>query len=328
MTWLETHRPQSVSECIGIRSEFNAIKQFFQSWKEERPIGSLLILGGIAGTGKTTLVHAIANDLEMELMEVNASDTRNVDSLGAAVAQAYQSTFDNSKRILLLDEADGIKAWGPIERVIASPPCAVVLTANTTTKIPFAIRKQALQFALEPPSLRHRRRLIDFICEEEGLEHDGHTRNLIAQACTTWRSVVVTLQTTPVGVEEAELHERLHDMSNTDSLIRLLTGREYTGQPQGESIVRYAIYNGGDGDDIAKALLLMAHSRKVTGLHQVAQAYTRALRCADPVETPPFRKRKSPTEPSATHTASKPTTPKTTSPTPTPSVDGFGGFFS
>ena len=328
MTWLEQFRPQNLGECIGIRSEFNAIKQFFVSWKEGRPIGDLLILSGLAGTGKTTLVHAIGNDLNMEVIEVNASMTRNKDALESAIAPAYLSTFSGRMRILLLDEADGIRAWQVIEGLVKSPPCAIVLTANDQSKIPYSLRKQSLQYNLQPPSERHRLRLIDRICEEEGLGHPQSVRVLIARECTSWRSVVATLQTTPEDIEVEDLEERLHDVSQADAITSVLKGKPVPKSPRNITLLNYANYN---GVDVSDGLLLYQWSKQVAGMSKISQAWAEAIRVKGLVDTPPFRKKKD-KQPKATTSAPQTRTKQTTvqdePKTPPPQANGFGGFFT
>lgn len=327
MTWLEEFRPQTLDDCIGVRSEFNAIKQFFASWKEERPIGNLLLLAGLAGTGKTTIVHAIAADLDMDVTEVNASIVRTKEPLTTAIAPAYLSSFGNRKRILLLDESDGIKAWQVVEDIAKNPPCAIVMTANDQSKIPYAVRKQSLQFNLQPPTQRHRLRLVDRICDAKSLMHGDAVRHKIAESCTSWRSVVATLQTTPENIDVESLEVRLHDVSQIQAVQHILKGKAVPKAPRNITILNHAVYN---GCDVADGVLLLQWSRSVAGLAKVSQAWAEALRVKGPIDTPPFRnvmkKKQATTTTKATRT--EPTPKKESSVAPPPKTEGFGGFFS
>ncbi|MCF7862065.1 replication factor C large subunit [Candidatus Woesearchaeota archaeon] len=71
--------------------------------------GKAMLLHGPTGTGKTSAVIALANELDYELIEVNASSKRNKDQIesiiGAATSQ--MSLFGNSK-IILIDDIDGL----------------------------------------------------------------------------------------------------------------------------------------------------------------------------------------------------------------------------
>ena len=67
------------------------------------------ILHGTTGTGKTSSVYALANELNYEILEINASDFRNkaqIDSIIGGAAQ-QQSLLQKGK-IILIDELDGI----------------------------------------------------------------------------------------------------------------------------------------------------------------------------------------------------------------------------
>jgi replication factor C large subunit len=96
-----------------------------------------LVLHGPPGTGKTASVHALARELDLELIEVNASDVRNKASinelLGAALGQ--QSLFFKGN-VILVDEADGLsgtKDRGGLQAVLALVKEArypVIITAN------------------------------------------------------------------------------------------------------------------------------------------------------------------------------------------------------
>ena len=65
---------------------------------------------GPPGTGKTTLVHTLARQLDYDVVEMNASDVRNKEALQARIAPVFQNTSNLiGKRIMLfLDEVDGI----------------------------------------------------------------------------------------------------------------------------------------------------------------------------------------------------------------------------
>ena len=65
----------------------------------------LLFYGG-AGTGKTTLAKIIANNVDADIMYINASDENNVDTVRTKIKN-YASTIGFKKwKIVILDEAD------------------------------------------------------------------------------------------------------------------------------------------------------------------------------------------------------------------------------
>ncbi len=128
--WVEQYRPKTLSEVQG---QEEAVSKLKNAVLKKKPA---LIYGSV-GCGKTTAAHAIAHDLNYEIVEVNASDFRNADKIKATVGNAVQqmSLFARGK-IILVDEVDGIAGnedRGGIQelnRLLENAKHAVVLTAN------------------------------------------------------------------------------------------------------------------------------------------------------------------------------------------------------
>lgn len=115
MSWADLYRPKSVSELVISASSLKEISQWLDRWKEGVPLKKSLVLYGPPGVGKTSAALAIAHDLGYPLVEMNASDQRNRDSmksiaLMAALYQDISANFgmENQKKIILIDEADSI----------------------------------------------------------------------------------------------------------------------------------------------------------------------------------------------------------------------------
>ncbi len=103
MSFTEKYRPGSLNEIEGQESAVNQISRLV---KERRPI----LIYGPTGTGKTAAAIALANGLGFDVIEVNASDTRNKDAIKEIVGNAakQQSLFSSGK-LILVDELDGIE---------------------------------------------------------------------------------------------------------------------------------------------------------------------------------------------------------------------------
>ena len=133
--WSEIYRPTRVQDMIGNEDERLTVMKWLSGWvKGSRP----LLLVGPPGVGKTTLVHALARQLDYDLIEMNASDTRNRDQLEQLIAPILVNTSIFGKNILLfLDEVDGISGredTGGIEsivRIMKQPTIPVIMAANS-----------------------------------------------------------------------------------------------------------------------------------------------------------------------------------------------------
>jgi len=137
LPWPEKHRPRKLDGLVGNREAIGALKSWVESWISKIPGKRAALLVGPPGTGKTASVGALANDLDMELVEFNSSDKRNKDSIETLVWRAAsQQTLDGRHRLILLDEVDGLSGTsdrggvGAILKVIKDAVHPIVMTAN------------------------------------------------------------------------------------------------------------------------------------------------------------------------------------------------------
>ncbi len=137
LPWPEKHRPRSLDQIVGNVDTISMMKKWVSFWKTRVPDKRAALLVGPPGTGKTASIGAIANDLDMELVEFNSSDKRNKDSIETLVWRAAsQQTLDGRPRIILLDEVDGLSGTsdiggvGAIIKVIKDSVHPIMMTAN------------------------------------------------------------------------------------------------------------------------------------------------------------------------------------------------------
>ncbi|MHA1291033.1 MAG: replication factor C large subunit [Promethearchaeota archaeon] len=170
LPWVEKYRPKSIKEMalptakvngnrVDLAEElknfvvnfFNEIKKInnenkkIKSYnkkaleKEQKeelripPEKAALILEGQPGIGKTSIVYALANDLNMEVIETNASDTRTRDALEKKLKETIKSRgimdfiTESKQKLILIDEIDGI--YGNKDR--GAVPAILELIQNT-----------------------------------------------------------------------------------------------------------------------------------------------------------------------------------------------------
>jgi replication factor C large subunit len=138
--WVEKYRPKISAEVIGNEDA----KASFIRWVKSKRRKKAALLYGPSGVGKTILVHAVAQDLNFNVVEMNASDIRTKKTI-TRIAEPTTSliSLDQFFRnrvgtLLLLDEIDGIYGqedrggvWAII-KIIRETRIPVVLTANVT----------------------------------------------------------------------------------------------------------------------------------------------------------------------------------------------------
>ncbi len=92
-----------------------------------------VLLEGPPGIGKTTLAYALGNDLNMDVIETNASDTRTKGALESKLRETTKSrgimdfVVQSKKKLILIDEIDGL--YGVTDR--GAVPTILSLIENT-----------------------------------------------------------------------------------------------------------------------------------------------------------------------------------------------------
>jgi replication factor C large subunit len=119
---LESFINEFFKEMEKVNIENRKIRQFNRihiekEQKEEikiAPEKAAVLLEGPPGIGKTSIVYALANDLNMEVIETNASDTRTKAKLEAKLKETVKTRgimdfiADTKRKLILIDEVDGI----------------------------------------------------------------------------------------------------------------------------------------------------------------------------------------------------------------------------
>jgi DNA polymerase III delta prime subunit len=148
--WVEKYRPKTVKDCIlspGLTKIFsNIVKQ------GEMPN---MILSGTSGLGKTTIARALCNELDLDVLQINASEESGIDTLRSKIKQFASSVSLHSgkHKVVLLDEADYLNAQStqPALRAFIeefSQSCRFILTCNFKNRIiePLHSRCSVIEF--------------------------------------------------------------------------------------------------------------------------------------------------------------------------------------
>lgn len=138
LPWIMKYRPKRISD---VANQDNAKREFItwlNQWLKGRPEKKAALLYGPPGCGKTSLVEAAANEYDLELIEMNASDFRRREDIERIVkiAATQMSLFRRKGKIILLDEVDGISGTadrGGLDAIldlVNTTRHPVVMTAN------------------------------------------------------------------------------------------------------------------------------------------------------------------------------------------------------
>jgi len=119
---------------IGNEESREKFLLWLKKWKQG---AKAAILVGPPGTGKTTCVHLSAEKLGLQLVELNASDTRTKEKLSKRLGEVIHSgSLFGTKSLVFLDEVDGLAGradYGAIEFIreaVKRSDNPVVMAAN------------------------------------------------------------------------------------------------------------------------------------------------------------------------------------------------------
>ena len=210
--WVEKYRPKKISEVIGNKEAIQKFLKWIDSWEKGKPFKKAALLYGPPGIGKTSLVLAYALEKNYDMIEMNASDWRNANKMSeiAGVASQQSTLLGSNKRIIIIDEVDGIAGkedmggLSILNKIISETHVPIVLIAND-------IWQPRLT------SLREKSELIEFkkvhkasivsllkkICEIEKIKYDEMVLKNIAERSTgDVRSAINDLQAIGEGRKE------------------------------------------------------------------------------------------------------------------------------
>ncbi|MFC1752637.1 AAA family ATPase [Thermoproteota archaeon] len=75
--WTNTYVPKKLKDVEGQEGPLEQLKKFVDTFKRQRK--KAVLVYGDSGCGKTSAVYALANEMNLEVFELNASDFRNKD---------------------------------------------------------------------------------------------------------------------------------------------------------------------------------------------------------------------------------------------------------
>jgi DNA polymerase III delta prime subunit len=149
--WVEKYRPDTLDGYVGNQAIVDKVRVYLQSGDVPH-----LLLFGSAGTGKTTLAKLIANNIDCDLMYVNASDENNVDTVRDKIKNFASTIGFRQWKLIILDEADFLtpNAQAALRNLMEtfSKTTRFILTCNYVEKIIDPIQSRCQVFAITPPS--------------------------------------------------------------------------------------------------------------------------------------------------------------------------------
>lgn len=240
MLWANKYRPMTFNQMVGGARSLAHLKDNMQH---------LLLYSRGAGTGKTTLAHVLANELDCPLHVFNASSkkTRGIAFVEQELIPLTRAGIRN--QIILLDEADQLthEAQSALKGVIENADGYFILTCNDISKVSAWIQSRCLKIEFLPIAKEPMMDRLEYICGSEGVTitesqlgiicdaHEGDLRNAInaLQAFASFDDPIKATQfinSLTVQDFDSKLFLKLcvaeRDMANASSMLNSRDTRE------------------------------------------------------------------------------------------------------
>ena len=148
---VEKYRPTNIDNYVGNESIKNTIKNYIT----QNDIQNLLFYGP-AGTGKTTLSKLITKNIDCDVLYINASDERGIETIRDKVSGFASTMSFKPLKVVILDEADflTIQAQASLRNVIEtfSRSTRFILTCNYLERIIDPLQSRCQTLKIIPPN--------------------------------------------------------------------------------------------------------------------------------------------------------------------------------
>lgn len=229
--WTIKYQPRSAKEVQGHDEALITIKTFILNYKNQEK--RAVLIHGNVGSGKTCSIHAIAKDLNYEIIEVNASDFRNAEGINTTVGNASKqlSLFARGK-IILVDEVDGLSGANDrggvsaltslIEKSYYPIICAATDAYDEKLK---PLKKMCNFVEFKSPNYQVVYKILNEICSKEKISfNEIDLKSLARKAAGDIRGAINDLQSLVQDkkILQTEAIEHLGDREKVESMFNAL----------------------------------------------------------------------------------------------------------
>jgi replication factor C small subunit len=166
--WVEKYRPDTLEGYVGNDHILEKVKIYIEN--DDVPH---LLLYGVAGTGKTTLAKIITNQIDCDVMYINASDENSVDAVRDKIRGFASSMGFRKWKVVILDESDYLtpNAQAALRNLMEtfSKSTRFILTCNYVEKVIDPIQSRCQTFAIAPPSKKEVAKRLHQILNKESV---------------------------------------------------------------------------------------------------------------------------------------------------------------
>lgn len=226
-TWVDKHKPKRSKDIEGHPSSIEKLKRAIQNKK-------IALVHGPTGVGKTSAIYALANELNLETIELNASDLRNSENIENIVGNALnQTSLFQLGKLILIDEIDGLNkddrgGAAALSKLLEGAKYPIVMTANDPWDSKLStIRKKSELIDFSTPSYLTIFNVLKKICKAENVEFEDEALKALARraggdirgAINDLQSLVYNNKFAKAELEKLDNREKKETIFNTLKLI-------------------------------------------------------------------------------------------------------------
>ena len=241
MMWTEKYKPKKVGDVVDQERAKKSLLYFLSNFKKQRK--KAVLLHGPYGVGKTSLVYAIANQFNYEIIELNASHFRDKKKLQSILGEAIkQKSLFAKQKLILFDELEGITKddRGCLEELLKliekTTQPIILVTSNIEDDRLRKLKRKCLLIELEKLSDESIVKLLKEICRKEKIKADEKVLEEIARSCDgDARAAINDLQFLAAGRKEINkealkaLSKREKERTVEDAIKQILEERDALG---------------------------------------------------------------------------------------------------
>jgi len=226
--WTIKYAPKNENDIVGNPKAVSEIKKFLKNWSSDSEIKALLLLGP-PGCGKTTSTHLLAKLNNYEVIEINASDVRNKQSIEDKIIPSLttKNLKKGWKKLYLIDEVDGLSGSqdrGGLQAMLKAVQMSkfpIIFTANDISDQKFSPLKnkknliKIVKFQkIRTPTIVS---VLKKICKAEKIEADPKALEEIAfNVNNDLRSAINDLQAIAEGKNKITVNDVRKIQQNRD----------------------------------------------------------------------------------------------------------------